>query len=104
MQIYKVVIGAGAIDDMKHLYDFMMQIKSEEGALCYLNAMQNEINSLRIFADCYKPSSSAVIKQIHKDARRMISHNKKWNYVFHIQNGYVIIDRIIPSSMISILR
>lgn len=100
MQIYNVVIGTTAIDDMKHLRDFLVQMKSEEGAIGYLKAMQEEINSLKVFADYYRPSSSSVIKQFHKNARRMISHNKKWNYIFHIDGKFVIVDRIIPSSMI----
>ena len=100
MQIYKVVIAPTAIDDMKLIYDFLIKMKSEEGAINYLKAMQEEINSLKVFADCYKSSSSMVIKQFHKDARRMISHNKKWNYIFHVNGDYVIVDRIIPSSMI----
>lgn len=31
----------------------------------------------------------------------MISHNKKWNYIFHVNGDFVIVDRIIPSSMIT---
>ena len=37
---------------------------------------------------------------IHPQARRMVSHNKKWNYIFHIEDDIVIIDRIMPSKMI----
>lgn len=73
MQIYNVVIGPTAIDDMKHLRDFLVQMKSEEGAIGYLKAMQEEINSLKVFADCYRPSSSSVIKRFHKNARRIKS-------------------------------
>ncbi len=29
----------------------------------------------------------------------MVSHNKRWNYVFHIEEDYVIVDRIIPAKM-----
>ncbi len=30
----------------------------------------------------------------------MLSHNRKWNYVFHIQDDLVVVDRILPSKMI----
>ena len=29
----------------------------------------------------------------------MVSHNKRWDYVFHIEEDYVIVDRIIPAKM-----
>lgn len=30
---------------------------------------------------------------------RMISHNWRWIYVFHIEESFAIIDRIIPAKM-----
>ena len=37
---------------------------------------------------------------IHPQARRMVSHNKKWNYIFHIEDNIVVIDRVMPSKMV----
>ena len=53
-----------------------------------------------MYADCFAESRSETIRLIHPHARRMLSHNKKWNYVFHIENEWVILDRILPSKMI----
>lgn len=36
------------------------------------------------------------IAKIHPEARRMISHNRKWIYVYHIEGRSAIVDRIIP--------
>lgn len=33
------------------------------------------------------------------EVRRMISHNWRWIYVFHIKESFVIVDRIIPAKM-----
>ncbi|MBQ7533439.1 MAG: hypothetical protein IJT45_07090 [Bacteroidales bacterium] len=38
---------------------------------------------------------SKTIKMIHLQARRMVSHNKKWDYIFHIEEGIVVVDRIM---------
>ncbi len=37
---------------------------------------------------------------IHPKARRMVSHNKKWNYIFHVENDIVVVDRVMASKMI----
>ena len=33
------------------------------------------------------------------EARHMVSHNRRWDYVFHVEDGFVIVDRIIPAKM-----
>ena len=46
-------------------------------------------------------SRYADIRAIHPRARRMVSHNRKWVYVFHIEDGVVVVDRIFPMKMIT---
>lgn len=29
----------------------------------------------------------------------MVSHNRKWIYVYHIEEQFVIVDRILPAKM-----
>jgi len=43
--------------------------------------------------------NSMTLRQIHPEARRMVSHNRKWMYVYHIEASFVIVDRIIPAKM-----
>jgi len=40
-----------------------------------------------------------TLRQIHPKARRMVSHNRRWIYVFHIDGPFVIVDRILPAKM-----
>lgn len=63
--------------------------------------MTNEILSLSILADIYLPSHFADIRRYHPHARRMVSHNKRLVYVFHIEDDTVVVDRIIPSKLIT---
>jgi len=99
MRIYEVRIRHSALADMDNLRLFLDKMLSEEGAVRYAKNMKSEIESLSVFADCIGRSSSETIRSIHPNARRMISHNRKWIYVFHIEGDYVLVDRILPSKM-----
>ena len=99
MKIYEVRINLSAQADMDNLRTFLDNMLSEEGAIRYANNMRHEIESLSVFADCMGRSSSETVRSIHPDGRRMISHNRRWIYVYHIEEDFVIVDRILPSKM-----
>jgi len=99
MKIYEVRINISAQADMDNLRTFLDKMLSEEGAIRYANNMKHEIESLSVFADCIGRSSSETIRSIHPDGRRMISHNRRWIYVYHIEGDFVIVDRILPAKM-----
>ncbi len=90
-----------ARQDMDELTDFLLVTMTTEGAWRYKEAMLHEILSLSLFADLYPPSRYADIRRFHPRARRMVSHNKRWVYIFHIEDDVVVLDRIRPSKMIT---
>lgn len=99
MQIYEVRISRAARIDMANLRAFLGAMLSEEGAVRYANSMREEIKMLALYADLYGKSTSLALLQIHPEARRIVSHNRRWIYVYHIEHGFVILDRILPSKM-----
>lgn len=99
MRIYEVRISCTAHADMAALRKFLNGLLLKEGAIRYANNMRDEIKMLSIYADCYGRSTSLTLRRIHSEARRMVSHNRKWIYVYHIEDKYVIVDRILPSKM-----
>ena len=99
MQIYEVRISRAARIDMLTLKTFLDGMLSEEGAVRYANNMREEIKMLALYADLYGKSTSLTLRQIHPEARRMVSHNRHWLYVYHIEGSFVIIDRILPAKM-----
>ncbi len=99
MQIYEVRISHAAFADMSELRKFLNTMLSEDGAIRYANNMRTEMKMLSLCADCYGRSTSLTLRRIHPEARRMVSHNRKWIYVYHIEDKYVIVDRILPSKM-----
>ena len=99
MRTYEVRISHVALEDMAELRLFLDSMLSEEGAIRYANNMREEIKMLAVYADCYGRSTSITLRQIHPKERRMVSHNRRWIYVFHIDGSFVIVDRILPSKM-----
>ena len=101
MTTYKIRIDDSAESDLRHLFDFLINVMSRDGANRYIDMITNEVLSLSILANVYSPSQYADIRRYHPQARRMVSHNKRWVYIFHIQDDSVIIDRILPAKLIT---
>lgn len=99
MKIFEVRISHEAYKDLVELRKFLDDMLSEEGAIRYANNMRAEIKMLSVYADCYGRSTSLTLRQIHPEARRMLSHNRKWLYVYHIEGDFAIVDRILPVKM-----
>ena len=99
MRTYEVRISHAAYADMAELRKFLKAIMTEEGAIRYANNMRIEVKMLSLYADCYGRTTSTAFRKIHPEARRMVSHNRKWVYVYHIEEHYVIVDRILPAKL-----
>ncbi len=100
MKTYQVRISTSAETDFRDLVLFLLKNMSIEGTHRYITAMRNEIMSLSILADLYRTSSFADVLRYHAKARKMVSHNKKWVYIFHIDGDAVVVDRIRPAKLI----
>lgn len=81
MREYEVVFSHAARIDYSAISKYLPTVLSEHGAIRYAQAMRNEILTIGIYADLFQRSSSKQILDIHPDARRMVSHNKRWIYV-----------------------
>lgn len=99
MKIYEVRLSNAAYADMDELRKFLYAMLSEENAIRYANNMRAEIKMLAMYADCYGRSTSKSLRRIHPEARRMMSHNRKWIYIYHVEDSFVIVDRILPAKM-----
>ena len=101
MTVYKVKFSSAVRRDIGELFDFLISVMSREGANRYIDTMVAEVKSLALFADLYRPSTMADIWQYHPKARRMVSHNRRWVYIFHIEGDMVVVDRIRPAKTIA---
>ena len=100
MKTYNVRVLPSAEADIDDLADFLFEKLSKEGAYSYLDFMRKEVLSLSVYADCFAETHSNRIRAIHPKAKKMVSHNHKWAYVFHVEDDTVLVDRIIPSKTI----
>ena len=78
MRLYEVRIAESARSDMDELRGFLDKMLSLEGAVRYANMMRAEIKMLSVFAECHRCTTSESLRMIHPEARRMLSHNRKW--------------------------
>lgn len=99
MKTYDVKILDTAEADIEELADFLFKNLSRESAYRYLDFMRQEAKSLSVYANCFSESRSKTIQAIHPNARRMVSHNHKWAFVFYIEGETVFVDRILLSSV-----
>ena len=99
MKTYDVKILDTTEADIEELADFLFKNLSRESAYRYLDFMRQEAKSLSVYANCFSESRSKTIQAIHPNARRMVSHNHKWAFVFHIEGETVFVDRILLSSV-----
>ena len=100
MKTYKIKIDGLAEADLRNLFVFLVSVMSCAAANKYIDTMMGEVESLSILADLYHPSHYADIRIYHPHACRMVSHNKRWVYVFHKEEDTIVVDRILPSKMI----
>ena len=78
-----------------------MSVSSASLAEKYTDQLLDEIRSLSnpILVNAMQPSQWQAAKKHHPQAKRLITKNRKWNIIFHTQGGYVIVDAIIPSTL-----
>ena len=100
MREYEVIFSHAARIDYVAISKYLPTVLSEIGAVRYANAMRAEMASIGIFADLFQRSTSKQILSIHPQARRMVSHNKRWVYIFHIEGDFAIVDRILSAKNI----
>ena len=100
MKIYKVVYSKTAVDDLKDIVSYIKNIYRLEAGLKYIDRISEQVDSLSYCADALSSNCSEMIKKFYPEAKTISIMNHRWTAVFHINEYFVIIDRIIPSKMI----
>ena len=101
MEDYKVVIHERVFDKIDEIQDFIANLYNYEAAARYSALLFAEMYSLSnpILVHAMQPSQWQVAKKYHRNAKRLITKNRKWNIIFHTYGKYVIVDAIIPSTL-----
>ncbi len=100
MKRYLVSVRNDVFDDIDSISDFIISISTPEHAIKYKNQLISEIETLSYLADTMGFSQWKTAKKFHPKAKRLITKNRKWNVIFHIEGNYVIVDKLIPSKLV----
>lgn len=100
MKHYTVSVKDEVFADIDEIVDYIISINTSEHAVRYKNALIEEIRTLEYAADTFQVTKWKMALRYHPQARRMITKNKKWDIIFHVDGDYVIIDKLIPSKLI----
>ena len=98
MNNYTVVIHRRVYEQISEIQDFIAGIHTYSAAEKYSNKLFDEIETLSYLADAIKYSEWEVTKQFHPHAKCLITKNRKWNVIFHIESEFVVVDSIMASS------
>lgn len=102
MTIYEdVVFSPEVVSDIAEISKYIRTQNTKEAANKYIDILESEINSLALWADFIPKSRFWAHRQYHPEAKRLLTRNRKWNVVFHTEGRRVIIDKIIPSKMVT---
>ena len=99
MRSYKILVSKEALSDLDGIAQFVSSLYRPESGHKYVNKILGRLASLSFTADIYQTSRFAIAKEIHPMAKTMSIINHRWTVVFHTNEDYLIIDRIIPSKM-----
>ena len=100
MREREILLTHEADEDISQLARFVANIYVEEAGERIRLRMMAQIVELSYSAESFAPSRYQTARRIHPEARTLSIMNHRWTVVFHIEGEYVIVDRILPSSMI----
>jgi len=99
MRSYEVIVSNEAYSDLDEMALYIAKLYRPQSGHNYVNRILGQLAALSYTADIYQFSPMMTAKRIHPQAKTMSIMNHRWTVVFHIENIYVIVDRIIPSKM-----
>lgn len=97
----QVILPLSVRDYLGEIADYIVGLNSPEHAVSYVHEFVAEINRLSYLADSLPVSTSPFILQYHEHAKRFNVKQGVWCVVFHIEGNFVIIDRILPSKLVT---
>lgn len=101
MRERRVIIPLSVRLYMDEIADHIIELSRPEHVVRYVHEMVAEINELSYMADMLPESHSTYIKKHHPDAKRYNIKHGTWCVIFHVEGEYVLVDKILPSSLIT---
>lgn len=100
MRKYTVLITDDVEDYYVELMRFVASKYSLEAAIRYVKRIREDVEVLSHLAPMLPKSKYEFPKLYHPEAKTYVVGKKKLTAIFHIEGEYVIVDKILPSSLI----
>ena len=100
MRKYTVLITDDVEDYYVELMRFVASKYTMEAAIRYVKRIREDIEALSYLAPMLPKSKYEFPKLYHPEAKTYVVGKKKLTAIFHIEGDYVIVDKILPSSLI----
>ena len=101
MRDYRVIITDDVEDYFLNLLRVVTGNTTLDFALRYVKGIRQEIARLSYLAPMLPPSKYGIARLYHPQAKTTTVAKSKLTVIFHIEGDYVIVDRIMPSCMIT---
>ena len=101
MKQYKVLYRDDVGAYLKELALIVSQQTSQDFAERYIQRLRSEVEELSFLAPILPKSKYHMPLRFNKDAKTMPIGKRKLTVIFHIDGEYVIVDKILPSCMIT---
>ena len=101
MREYRVDYDVEAEADLVRLKDWLIANRRFEYAMEYLQMLRSEVADLSFLAVSMPKSKYRLPKLYHPEAKTITVCHRKLTVIFHIEGEYVIVDKILPSCMIT---
>ena len=100
MTYEKVILSETVRRDIETISDFIISVSRPEHAERYTQNMLDELASLSYMATVRPECQWQLPKRYHPKAKTLAICKRKLTAIFHIEGELVIVDKILPSSMI----
>ena len=101
MKEYLIDYDVEAEADIMRLRDWLVANRRYEYAMEYLQKLKSEVADLSFLAASLGQSKYQLPKLYHPEAKTLTVCHRKLTVIFHIDDEYVIVDKILPSSLIT---
>lgn len=97
----KVILSETVRLDIGAISDFIISVSRPEHAERYTQNLLDELADLSYLATMRPECPWKLPKHYHGQAKTLPICRRKLTAIFHIEGDYVIVDKILPSSLIT---
>jgi len=101
MRKYTVIVTDAVESYFVDLMRFVASKYTLETAIRYAKRIREEVETLSYLAPMLPESKYELPKRYHPQAKTYVIAKKKLTVIFHIDGDYVIVDKILPSVLIT---